>query len=76
MRNTPDIQLAISLEKEITGQKPSLEKLEVICRLMKERATFINDILTEGQYLFDKPNFYDDQTISKKWKEETRPPSF
>jgi glutamyl-tRNA synthetase len=38
---------------------------------MKERATFAQDILTDGAYLLDKPHFYDRETISKKWKPET-----
>ena len=38
---------------------------------MKERATFIQDIATEGAYLLERPTSYDEQTVSKKWKEET-----
>ena len=44
-------------------------QLETIAGLMKERATFVKDILTEGAYLFDHPTQYDEQTVSKKWKE-------
>ena len=38
---------------------------------MKERATFVRDILSDGAYLFDAPTTYDDQTVSKKWKEDS-----
>ena len=38
---------------------------------MKERATFLKDIITEGAYLLHKPTVYDQQTIDKKWKEDT-----
>ena len=38
---------------------------------MKERATFVTDILNEGSYLFERPQSYDFDTISKKWKPET-----
>jgi glutamyl-tRNA synthetase len=45
--------------------------LEQICHLMKERATFAQDILTEGAYLFGRPSAFDAETIRKKWKPET-----
>jgi glutamyl-tRNA synthetase len=45
--------------------------LEQICGLMKERATFAQDILTEGAYLFGRVNAFDAETIRKKWKPET-----
>ncbi len=47
------------------------QKLVTICHLMKERATFVQDILSEGAYLFEKPTEYDEQTVKKKWKEDT-----
>ena len=45
--------------------------LEQICHLMKERATFAQDILTEGAYLFGQPASLDAEIILKKWKPET-----
>lgn len=42
-----------------------------VCGLMKERATFIGDIFKDGKYFFDEIREYDEQTIRKKWKEET-----
>jgi glutamyl-tRNA synthetase len=38
---------------------------------MKERATFVEDMLTEGVYLLERPTGYDEVTVSKKWKEGT-----
>jgi len=55
--------------KEIIGGDHSIESLSTVCGLMKERATFIQDILTEGGYLLEKPNSYDEKTVRKKWKE-------
>lgn len=46
-------------------------KLEKIVGLMKERATFIKDILNEGQYFFSAPKEYDANTLAKKWNKET-----
>jgi glutamyl-tRNA synthetase len=38
---------------------------------MKERATFVDDMLVEGKYLLEEPTEYDEQTVSKKWKENS-----
>ncbi|WP_107039739.1 glutamate--tRNA ligase [Brumimicrobium mesophilum] len=43
--------------------------LEQACHLMKERATFVEDIYTEGQYLFENPTEFDEKTLKKKWKD-------
>ena len=49
----------------------SMNDLESICALMKERATFPEDILRDGHYLIEKPTSYDLKMISKKWKSNT-----
>ena len=46
------------------------EKL-TICSLMKERATFLDDILKDGGYLLEKPKGYDEKVLAKKWKTHT-----
>ena len=70
LRSTSDSHLAeiISESSEINISK---EKLESICALMKERATFPKDILEDGSYLMSAPNSYDEKMISKKWKSNT-----
>lgn len=42
-----------------------------VCNIMKERATFVKDILTDGRYFFEAPKSYDDKTVNKKWNEQT-----
>jgi glutamyl-tRNA synthetase len=42
-----------------------------VCGLMKERATFIKDILVDGDYFFGDITNYDEKTVKKKWKDET-----
>ena len=70
LRMTPEKELAEMLASEM--EKPlNLESLETICHLMKERATFVRDILSDGAYLFEAPTTYDEQTVSKKWKEDS-----
>ena len=38
---------------------------------MKERATFVVDVLSEGAYLLAAPSDFDAKLIAKKWKENT-----
>ncbi len=62
--------LAAELKIIVEGDH-SLENLSTVCGLMKERATFIQDILTEGGYLIGRPTSYDEKTVRKKWKENS-----
>jgi glutamyl-tRNA synthetase len=70
LRATADRQLAEMLNKQ-TANKYDLQTLSSIASLMKERATFVEDMLTEGAYLLERPTEYDEPTVSKKWKEGT-----
>jgi len=38
---------------------------------MKERASFLPEIIENGAYLFEAPKEYDEKTTRKKWKEDT-----
>lgn len=70
LKNTSEKELA-RLLKEQFNLTDSEERLEAFCKLMKERATFVKDMMTEGSYLIHKPTSYDEQTVSKKWKPES-----
>jgi glutamyl-tRNA synthetase len=70
LRATPTIELANELIG-LLSEKHELGFLEQVCELMKERATFVKDILTEGDYFFTEPSIYDEQTVKKKWKENS-----
>ena len=56
---------------EAKGIGVSDEFLAGVCGLMKERATFIEDMLEDGAYFFNAPSEYDEKTKRKKWKEHT-----
>lgn len=60
--------MLLAKRKDITVDK---EYLSAVCGLMKERATFVEDIRTEGDYFFEEPSSFDDKTIRKKWKDDT-----
>lgn len=66
LRAKTDEELATLMNVE---NKYDTNKLKTICHLMKERATFLTDILTEGAFLLEQPEEYDSVTVSKKWKE-------
>lgn len=44
--------------------------LENYCGIMKERATFIEDLL-EGRYIFSPPSDFDEKVIIKRWKSDS-----
>lgn len=59
--------LVANLSDEV-NEKPYLTR---VCELMKERATFVKDIIEEGKYFFNSPTEFDSNTVNKKWKEDT-----
>lgn len=70
LKAASDEELAALLKKEF-DLTASDDKIVAFCHLMKERATFVKDMMTEGAYLFSKPAVYDEQTVAKKWKPES-----
>jgi len=67
IRAAENSELAVMLDSEL-AEDYGLEKLETVCELIKERATFISDIWTEGSFLLERPAEYDAKTTKKKWK--------
>lgn len=70
LRSTSNEDLAKLVAAEVDGDY-SIEYLASVCELMKERATFISDIITDGDYFLGEITNFDDKTIKKKWKEDT-----
>ncbi len=68
LRATNDAILAEKLSP-LLDNKYSLDKLTVVCQLMKERATFVKDIYAEGSFLLESPTEFDETTVNKKWKD-------
>lgn len=73
LRNKDDFDLADELTTLLKEQGFSAEKKFVarVCNELKERATFVSDMLNEGRYFFEPPTNYDEKTVRKKWKEHT-----
>lgn len=70
LKHKTNQELAQLLKNE-TNSNESLEKLASFCGMMKERATFIKDMLVEGFYLLNRPTEIDQQTLLKKWKDNS-----
>mgnify|MGYP000129664445 CR=1 FL=1 len=74
LRATTDEKLAEMLRDEVLSEKAieaDMIFVAKVCGLMKERATYVKDIYTEGAYFFAAPEEYDAKTLKKKWKEST-----
>ncbi len=69
LRSKSDMELVSLLKEKIKGEF-SPEYMAGVASLMKERASFVDDML-EGDYFFGKPTEYDKETVTKKWKPET-----
>lgn len=69
LRAKSDEELAKLLVEKIDGDY-SIEFLAGVAGLMKERASFVDEML-EGKYFFEKPQEFDEKTVRKKWKENT-----
>jgi glutamyl-tRNA synthetase len=72
LRSKSNEELAALVKPSATkkGIDVSDEFLAGVCGLMKERASFIVELL-DSDYFFNAPENYDEKTVRKKWKEET-----
>jgi glutamyl-tRNA synthetase len=60
--------LAQSMFKE---KQFSDEYLSSVLSAMRERMSFVKDIIEKGSYFFDAPTEFDQEVVKKRWKEET-----
>ena len=72
LREKDGVTLATLLSEAVNEAKaidPSY--LAKVCELMKERATFVEDIWKSSQFFIQPPSEYDEKTKHKKWKDNT-----
>ena len=70
LRNKTGQELAQLLHQTIPeSQAVDAFLLSQTCDLMKERATFLNDLWDNSQFFFRAPMQYDEKVVRKKWKE-------
>jgi glutamyl-tRNA synthetase len=46
--------------------------LEAVCRLMKEKVSFVHEIAEQGKFFFADPESYDEGVIKKRWNEQSK----
>ena len=49
----------------------SIEYVEKVVGLVKERCNFVADLWEQSSFFFVKPESYDEKVIKKRWKEDT-----
>lgn len=49
----------------------SLERITKVVSLIKERATFVNDLWELSDFFFQSPKTFDEKSLNKIWKEDT-----
>jgi glutamyl-tRNA synthetase len=69
LRAKSNEELGALLSKKIEGDY-SPAYMAGVANMMKERASFIDDML-EGDYFFGRPTEFDEKTAKKKWKDQT-----
>lgn len=74
LKNRPDEELALAIKHmvEAKGYTFDLTFTTGFCRLMKERAVYLNDLLEQGYYFFVDIHTYDLDTLKKKYNSEKR----
>ncbi len=63
-----DLLLPLLAKEGVTINHDFVSK---ICGLMKERATFVKDIIQNSKFFFISPDSYDENAVRKHWKPET-----
>lgn len=69
LKTKPDEELALLFQPILTekGINKSIEEIEPIIKLLKERAVFVKDFWEQGTYFFSAPEKYDAEVIKKRW---------
>ncbi len=58
-------------ESNFANNSYSDQFLFAIINAMKERITFVKELITNSIYFFEKPKSYDKNIINKRWKEDS-----
>jgi glutamyl-tRNA synthetase len=74
LRMQTDEQLAGAVMPllEAKGVKKDKAFVAEFCRLIKEKAHFVNEFYDLGSYFFVAPTSYDEKVITKKWNETSK----
>ena len=53
------------------GVDTTMDRVETVCRLMKDRVNFIHEMWDLCSFFFIAPLTYDEKTVRKRWKENS-----
>lgn len=72
LRKMPNHELAGKFRHvlKVHGIDTGEEYLEMVCGLVKEKASFITEFWELGRYFFVRPSGYDEKVIRKRWNEK------
>ena len=70
-RSTDFLAASFNQELQEKGLNISIEKVEKIVNLVKERVNFLSEFWNQSHYFFEAPQEYDQQVMKKRWKEDT-----
>ncbi len=75
MQQKSDIELATLFQPELQKQgiTADLDFVTEVCRLTKERVTFVNELWAQTSFFFVAPTSYDPQVVKKNWKDDSAP---
>uniref|UniRef100_UPI004048B1C7 glutamate--tRNA ligase n=1 Tax=Roseivirga sp. TaxID=1964215 RepID=UPI004048B1C7 len=69
LKNRPSLALTSALKAEY-HLKTDDTTLVSIVDAMKERITFLSEVVTHGEFFFNAPRDFDETTVKKKWNDE------
>lgn len=70
LMRTPDADLLTMLETEDKHHAKGEEYLLKVIGMMKEKVSFLGEILNAGSFFFEDPSEYDEKVLRKRWNTE------
>ena len=72
MKSDEELAAALSALNSARYEKIPAGYLVEVCRLMKEKVSFIHEIAEQGKFFFEDPTVYDDGVIKKRWNDDSK----
>jgi glutamyl-tRNA synthetase len=74
IKNKSNAELVVLTKSyfDAANYKTSNENLEIICDLIKERATYLHEFPELAYYFFEDIKEFDDKNLAKKWQKENQ----
>lgn len=66
-----DVAELVPVFQGVIDQEVTDEKSVAVINALKERVTFVADMVEAGKFFFERPVSYDEKTVRKKWNEQS-----